>query len=361
MIQSLAFLKKARLIDLLKPYTEDRYRMNPELLEKEASALEPGEWIVIDEIQKLPKLLDLVHSLIEEKKIKFALTGSSARKLKRGASNLLAGRAFNYRLYPFIQSELGNKFDLNQALAWGSLPKVLSLESDEDKALFLESYVHNYLKEEIQVEQLVRNIDPFRLFLPIAAQMNGQLINYSNIADDTGVSYKTIETYFQILEETLLGFFLLPFGRSVRKVQKQSPKFYFVDNGIKRALEARLRSPLIERTSEYGNAFESWFIFECFARNQYFKKGYRFSYLRTKDDVEIDLIIQKPDGEEYLVEIKSTTSPRAKDLKNLYSLKDAFPRAKSFCVSRAVNSQKWDHIRVMHWGNAFKAFGLVGQ
>lgn len=361
LIQSLAFLKKARLIDLLKPYTEDRYRMNPELLEKEASALEPGEWIVIDEIQKLPKLLDLVHSLIEERKIKFALTGSSARKLKRGASNLLAGRAFNYRLYPFIQSELGDQFDLNQALAWGSLPKVLSLASDEDKALFLESYVHNYLKEEIQVEQLVRNIDPFRLFLPIAAQMNGQLINYSNIADDTGVSYKTIETYFQILEETLLGFFLLPFGRSVRKVQKQSPKFYFVDNGIKRALEARLRSPLSERTSEYGNAFESWFIFECFARNQYFKKGYQFSYLRTKDDVEIDLIIQKPDGEEYLVEIKSTTSPRAKDLKNLYSLKDAFPRAKSFCVSRAVSSQKWDHIRVMHWGNAFKAFGLAGQ
>lgn len=359
LIQSLPFLKKARVIDLLKPYTEDRYRMNPGLLEKEASALEPGEWLVIDEVQKLPKLLDLVHSLIEEKKIKFALTGSSARKLKRGSSNLLAGRAFNYHLYPFIQAELGDLFDLDRALEWGSLPKVLSLESAEDKALFLESYVHNYLKEEIQVEQLVRNIDPFRLFLPIAAQMSGQLINYSNIANDTGVSYKTIETYFQILEDTLLGFFLLPFGRSVRKVQKQSPKFYFVDNGIRRALEGRLRSPLIERTSEYGNAFESWFIFECFARNQYLKKGYQFSYLRTKDDVEIDLIIRKPDGEEYLVEIKSTRSPRAKDLKNLHLLKNAFPRAKFFCVSRVVASQQWDHVRVLRWESAFKAFGLV--
>lgn len=359
LIKSLPFLKKALTINLLKPYTEDLYRVNPELLEKEAASLKPGEWIVIDEVQKLPKLLNLVHSLIEEKKIKFALTGSSARKLKRGSANLLAGRAFNYHLYPFIQSELKNKFELDRALTWGSLPKVLSLKKTEDKALFLESYVHTYLKEEIQIEQLVRNIDPFRLFLPIAAQMSGQLINYSNISNDTGVSYKTIETYFQILEETLLGFFLLPFERSVRKVQKQSPKFYFVDNGIKRALEGKLRSPLIERTSDYGNAFESWFIFECVARNHYLKKDYKFSFLRTKDDVEIDLIIQKPNGEEYLIEIKSTKNPQAKDLKNLNSLKGAFPQAQFFCVCRVTNNQKWSHIDVISWEQAFKVFGLA--
>jgi uncharacterized protein len=137
----------------------------------------------------------------------FGPRGSSSRKLKRGGANLLAGRAFNYHLYPFIQSELKSSFDLDSVLAWGCLPKVMTLKKASDKALFLESYVHTYLKEEIQVEQLVRNIDPFRLFLPIAAQMSGQLINYSNISRDTGVSYKTIETYFQILEETLLGFF----------------------------------------------------------------------------------------------------------------------------------------------------------
>ncbi len=360
MIKSLPFLKEAVFIDLLKPQVEDLYRLNPGQLGKEAAGLKPGAWIVIDEVQKLPKLLSLVHSLIEEKKIKFALTGSSARKLKRGAANMLAGRAFSYSLFPFIQTELKASFDLNEVLAWGALPKVLTLKKPEDKALFLESYVHTYLKEEIQIEQLVRNIDPFRQFLPIAAQMSGQLINYSNISKDTGVSYKTIETYFQILEETLLGFFLLPFDRSVRKVQKQSPKFYFVDNGIKRALEGgKLRSPHLERTTDFGNAFEAWFIFECFARNQYLKKDYRFSFLRTKDDVEVDLIIQKPNGDEYLVEIKSTTSPKSKDLKNLNSLKSAFPKAQFFCVCRIENKQVWDHIQVLPWDTAFKALGLA--
>jgi len=358
LIKSLPFLKNAIFIDLLKPQVEDLYRLNPELLESEAMALKKGEWIVIDEIQKIPKLLNLVHFLIEEKKIKFALTGSSSRKLKRGSANMLAGRAFNYNLYPFIQSELKKSFNLEQVLKWGSLPKVINLKKDSDKALFLESYVHTYLKEEIQIEQLVRNIDPFRLFLPIAAQMNGELINYSNMAKDTGVSYKTIETYFQILEETLLGFFLLPFDRSIRKVQKQSPKFYFVDCGIKRALERKLSVPLLEKTTEYGNAFESWFIAECFARNQYLKKDYKFSYLRTKDDVEVDLIIQKPDGEEFLIEIKSATQITEKHLKNLNLLKDDFPNAKLFCVSRVERSQKWDVIDVVPWQRSFELLGL---
>jgi predicted AAA+ superfamily ATPase len=358
LLKTLPFFEKALLIDLLNPATEDQYRLNPERLKREAAALKRGQWIIIDEVQKLPKILNLVHLLIEEKKLNFALTGSSSRKLKRGTANLLAGRAFNYHLYPFIQSEIQKNFDLNQVLAWGSLPKVFNLKSSEDKYLFLESYVHTYLKEEIQIEQLVRNIDPFRHFLPIAAQMSGQLINYSNIAQDTGVSYKTIETYFQILEETLLGFFLLPFERSVRKVQKQSPKFYFVDNGIKRALEGKLRSPLLERTTDFGNAFESWFIFECFARNQYLKKDYKFSFLRTKDDVEIDLIIQKPNGDEYLVEIKSTENPLAKDIKNLVLLKADFPKAKFFCVCRTNTKQQWDHISILPWEQSFKALGL---
>lgn len=358
LIRTLPFLKKALIIDLLKPDVEDKYRVNPSLLEKEAAAIKSGAWIVIDEVQKLPKLLNLVHSLIEERRIKFALTGSSARKIKRGSANLLAGRAFNYHLYPFLQSELGEKFDLDQVLEWGALPRIFTFKNNRDKALFLDSYVHTYLREEIQIEQIVRNIDPFRLFLPIAAQMSGQLINYSNISSDTGVSYKTIETYFQILEDTLLGFFLLPFERSVRKVQRQSPKFYFVDNGIKRALEGKLRSPLVEKTTDYGNAFEAWFIFECVARNHYLNKDYRFSFLRTKDGVEIDLIIRKPNGDEYLVEIKSTTNPQKKDVKNLQSMKNAFPNAKFFCVCRTKNDQKWDQIQVLNWENAFRALGL---
>ncbi len=358
LLKSLPFLNKALFIDLLKPDVEDRYRLDSLALLREAQALRPGSWIIIDEIQKIPRLLDVVHSLIEDKKIFFALTGSSARKLKRGASNMLAGRAFNYKLFPFIESELNSDFNLNNALSWGVLPKVLTLKSKSDKILFLESYVHTYLKEEILVEQLVRNIDPFRLFLPIAAQMNGQLLNYSNISNDTGVSYKTISTYFQILEETLLGYFLLPYDRSVRKVQKQSPKFYFIDQGIRRALAGQLHNTLQERTSEYGEAFESWFITECIARNEYLRKGYQFYFLRTKDDVEVDLIIRKPNQTELLIEIKSTQVVQAKHIKNLKLLRADFPKAQLVCVCRIEQAQKWDDIDVISWKQAFKMIGL---
>jgi len=357
LLKSLSFLKSAVVINLLRPQTESQFRLDPGALEKVANGLNGG-WIVIDEIQKIPKLLDSVHYLIEEKKIKFALTGSSSRKLKRGASNLLAGRAFQYKLYPLIEAELRAQFQLNDVLHWGSLPKLLVLKNKKDKILFLQSYVHTYLKEEILIEQLVRNIDPFSLFLPIAAQMNGQLLNYTNISRDTGVSYKTVETYFQILEETLLGYFLLPYDRSVRKVQKQSPKFYFIDQGIKRALANQLHNVLSDKTTEYGDAFESWFISECVARNEYFQKGYQFFFLRTKDDVEVDLIIRKSNGSEILIEIKSAEVIIDKHLKNLRSLKNDFANAKMMCVCRTRVDQKVDMIEIVSWKTAFALLKL---
>ena len=358
LLKTLPFLKKAVVIDLLRPQTEKHFRLDQNALEKTAESVGRG-WIVIDEIQKIPKLLDSIHYLIEQKKIKFALTSSSARKLKRGASNLLAGRAFQYKLSPFFELELKNDFNLNEALQWGTLPKIYSLKSRKDKILFLDSYVNTYLKEEILIEQLVRNIDPFRLFLPIAAQMNGQLLNYSNISLDTGVSYKTIETYFQILEETLLGYFLLPFDRSVRKVQKQSPKFYFVDQGIKRTLANQLQNKIQEKTPEYGDAFESWFISECISRNEYLKRGYQFFFLRTKDNLEIDLIIRKPNGREVLIEIKSAYIIQDKHLSSLKKMKNDFPKAQFLCVCRTEIEQKDDGIEITNWKNAFVKLNLV--
>lgn len=358
LLSTLPFLKQAHKIDLLKPSVEDAYRLDPELLEKEALALPPGSWVLIDEVQKIPRLLDSVHSLIESHKIKFAMTGSSSRKLKRAGANLMAGRAFTYHLYPFSELELGKKFSLESALRWGSLPQVTNLDSDSNKRKYLDSYVYTYLKEEIQIEQLVRNIDPFRLFLPIAAQMNGEIINYSNISKDTGVSYKTVETYFQILQETLLGFLLLPYSKSVRKVQKQSPKFYFIDQGIKRALEKKLSLPVSPGTSEYGNAFESWFISECQMRNDYLQKDYQFSYLRTKDDVEIDLVIQKPNGQEVLVEIKSTDKILDKHLRSLKGFENDFPKAELICVANIKQEQKVGRIRILPWQKAFRVLGL---
>ncbi|MCB0362860.1 MAG: ATP-binding protein, partial [Bdellovibrionales bacterium] len=182
-------------IDLLSDKDEDRFGRNPDEL---SQVLKTGQYncVVIDEIQKAPKLLDIVHREIEKyKKIQFVLTGSSARKLKRGSANLLAGRAFTYHLFPLTYDELGDQFDLHSVLEFGSLPKLLDFSNSDEKNEFLRSYVKTYLREEIQVEQLIRKLNPFRDFLEIAAQCNGKIINYSKIARDVGVDDKTIQNY----------------------------------------------------------------------------------------------------------------------------------------------------------------------
>ena len=215
-------------IDLLDPEIEDAYRRMPQRFENQVRALPDAiKWVLIDEVQRAPRLLDIVHRLIESSEKRFVLTGSSSRKLKRGASNLLAGRAFVYHLHPLTVPELGEFFDLDQALRWGMLPGVYSLSEDEDRQAFLRAYALTYLKEEIASEQVVRRLDPFRYFLEVAAQSNGMIINYAKIAEDVGVDPKTVVAYFTILEDTLVGFLLPAYHRSVRKQQRVSPKFYF--------------------------------------------------------------------------------------------------------------------------------------
>ncbi len=352
LLRSLPFLSDSLYIDLLKPSQEEQYALRPELLAERVLALNEKQWVVIDEVQKLPKLLNVVHSLIEERATKFALTGSSSRKLRRGAANLLAGRAVIYSLFPLTQAEIGAGFDLDTALAWGTLPRIHHIKSDSERARFLRAYVQGYIKEEILVEQLVKNLDPFRLFLPIAAQMDTQIVNYSNIARDTGVDHKTVSNYYQILIDTYLGFFLEPFSRSVRKVQVQSPKFYFFDTGVRRALQRKLNLPLETRTTEYGNSFEAWFVNECFRQNAYGEHDFELSYLRTKDDVEIDLIVQKPNGEEILVEIKSSDQIDERHVASLIRLSKDFPKARKICASQVSVRQQIQSVSVLPWREA---------
>ena len=240
------YLKKDNLyIDLLDPKVEDQYRIHPNMLREQIEAAPHLKWVVIDEVQKLPKLLDVVHQLIESTKVKFILSGSSARKLKRGGANLLAGRAFVFHLYPFIAFELNTQFELASFLQWGALPKLLSFKREHDKREYLRSYALTYLKEEIQMEQIVRKLDPFRKFLEVAAQMNGKTINYSRIACDIGVDTTTVQNYYTILEDTLVGFYLRSYHTSLRKSQKLSPKFYLFDTGVCRALKRTLSVPSI--------------------------------------------------------------------------------------------------------------------
>ncbi len=358
LLKELPFLNNALYIDLLDADQEEQYALRPGLLIEQAEAMNEGEWIIIDEIQKLPKLLDHVHIIVTKKDIRFALTGSSSRKLKRGGANLLAGRAFSFSLYPFTAQELGDSFDLQEALQWGTLPKIISYKSDRDKKRFLRTYTQIYLKEEILVEQLIRNLTPFRLFLSIAAQMNTQIINFSNIARDTGVDYKTVQNYYQILVDTNLGFFLDAYNRSVRKVQKQSPKFYLFDMGVKRSLQNLLNVPLMPRTTEFGDAFESWFVGECFRLNHYHELDFKFSYLRTKDDVEVDLIIERPGQSQILLEIKSSDRIDDRHVKNLVHFSKDFPEAELICASRVSHKQIINGIKVLPWKDSLAYIGF---
>jgi predicted AAA+ superfamily ATPase len=346
-------------LDLLLPEVEDRYASRPQTLaEQIAARSDPAGWVVIDEVQKVPKLLDIVHSQIESTGTRFALTGSSARKLKRGAVNLLAGRAFVYHLFPFTTAELGVSFDLDAALGFGTLPGLLELESPEEKSDFLRSYALTYLKEEVWGEHLVRNLDPFRAFVEIAAQCNGELINYARIARDVGVDTKTVQSYFQILEDTLLAYTLEPYHRSVRKRQSQAPRFYLFDTGVCRALSRTLNVPLNPGTYAFGRAFEHFVVIEALRRNDYLRKDFRFSYLRTKDGAEVDLVIERPGQSTVFLEINSSLQVDPTDVRHIAAFARDLPGSEAICLSREPIPRIVSGVRVVPWDQGLDEIGL---
>lgn len=351
-----AYLPSSALrIDLLDDETFDRYLSQPKLLEDLAKS-KKYEWIAVDEIQRLPKLLNSVHRMIEKEKQKFALTGSSSRKLKRGGANLLAGRAFVHTLFPFTVEELGDRVPLQELLHWGTLPKTIELSSIEEKRAYLRSYCLTYVKEEINAEQIVRKLEPFREFLTVAAQSSGKIINYSSIARDVGAQVPTVQTYFQILEETYIGFILPHFHRSVRKSQISSPKFYFFDNGVKKALEASLDSAPVEGTFAFGDLFESFVIQEIHRLNHYFEKDFRLSYFRTKNDAEIDLILTAR-GKDILIEIKSANRVDEIEVNKLARLREGFKSGtKTYFLSRDPQDQLITGVECLEWKKFFKIF-----
>lgn len=346
-------------IDLLDPEQEDRFARNPLELSQQIAAIRNSlEWVVIDEVQKVPKLLDIVHSNVEKEKIPFALTGSSARRLKKDTVNLLAGRAFVYNLFPFTHRELRCNFDLDQALRYGTLPTLSSLKNEAEYQAYLRAYSLTYLKEEVWAEHLIRKLDPFRRFLEIAAQCNGEMLNFSNIARDVGADHKTVASYFEILEDTLLGFMLEPYHLSVRKRQSQSPKFYFFDPGVVRALTRMLTVPLKPRTYEYGRAFEHFVIAEIIRLSAYRQNDFRFSYLNTKDGVEIDLIVERPGQATALIEIKSSTQVSERDVRQLAVFKKDLANTEAFCLSQDPVRKEINGILSLPWSDGIEALGI---
>jgi predicted AAA+ superfamily ATPase len=348
-------------IDLLDLEQETQFLRDPERLGRLVDELPKNcNRVVLDEIQKVPRLLDVVHRKLEERKreglpLQFIMTGSSARKLKRGATNLLAGRAFVFHLFPLACPELGNQLHLQTALEYGTLPEAWCLQEKDLKARYLEAYSRTYLKEEVWNEQVVRRLEPFGSFLEVAAQMNGQIINYTKIARDVGVDTKTVQSYFQILEDTLLGFSVLAYHRSLRKRQLTNPKFYFFDTGVKRALDRTLTIPLLPQTSAFGEAFEHFIFLELARRSEYLGKNFRFFYLKTHDGAEIDFVIERPGQPLALVEIKSAKRVDPKDVKHLETFSRELGHTQSYLLSLDPTPEKIKHVRVLPWQEGIEA------
>lgn len=355
LLKTLFSKEKTVWLDFLSFKEEQRFSLNPDLL-TEILKEKIYKKVIIDEVQKVPAILDIVHKEIEQnKKTQFLLTGSSARKLKRGKANLLAGRLFTFALHPLTHLEWDNYFELNLVLQFGSLPGLVDHKKAQNKVRYLESYVQTYLKEEILVEQLIRKVRPFKNFLEISAQANGQIVNYSKIARNLRVDYTTVQNYFDILADTYLGFYLKNFNRSFRKQISQAPKFYLFDLGIQRTLLNKAQIALINSTYEYGLAFEHFIILELIRLNDYYETSFKFFYLRDKDGNEIDIIIQKPTGEEILVEIKSgqiTNKSHGKILEKFFQLWD---RPCSLQVwSQDTKNRKIGRVHHYHWKTALK-------
>ncbi len=312
-------------LDLLDLNLIQEFQLEPQrFIDLISTSSNLNKRIIIDEIQKFPKLLDLIHAEIQKNKRQFIMTGSSTRKLKQQSVNLLAGRAWVYNLYPFsifeLEANKTNSLNLKNYLEFGFLPEIIHFTENLDKKEFLNAYVSLYLEKEIQLEQWVKNLEPFRKFLSVAAQMNGKIINKSKIAREVGVESSTIQNYFDILYDTLIAIELPAFHKSVRKAQKLASKMYFIDPGIKRALDRTLSVEVLPQTYMYGDGFEHVVILEFTKLISYNRLDWKMYYLKTKDDVEIDLIIDRPGLSTLLIEIKSTDRTGEEHVKSLESL-----------------------------------------
>lgn len=279
-------LKTALSIELLSQENYLRYAADPALFRRQLETLPAHAWVWVDEIQRLPELLNEVHWGIEKKRLKFALSGSSARKLRRAGVNLLAGRALSKTLFPFVPSELGKDFKLEEVLEFGSIPLVFA---SEDKKQKLRAYVHAYLREEVQAESLVRNLPDFVRFLKVAGLLHGQTLSLSSVARDVGVKRPTVENYFSILDDTLLAYRLLPLEAGIRVKEKKHPKFYWVDPGIVRALREEW-GPI--GAADRGPLFEGLVLTLLRAHQSYDDAFDEIAYWSSAN-LEVDFVVKK--------------------------------------------------------------------
>jgi len=316
---------KAVYLDLLEAELFNDLLANPQRLENFIPN-NFNDWVILDEVQRVPALLNEVHRLIEKRKLKFILTGSSARKLKKRNVNLLAGRALTYHLYPLTSLELKADFFLEHALQYGSLPATFS---EGDKKRYLESYVATYLREEVQQEGLTRNLAAFSRFLEAASFSQGQVLNMSEIARECACHRKVVENYFSILQDMMIGDYLPIFSKKAKRRLILHPKFYFFDAGVYRTL--RPTGPLDMPSEIEGVALETFVYQEIKALNDYLGLGYSLFYWRTAGQFEVDFVLYGQKGI-IAIEVKRTKKPSAKHLKGLKMFLQDYPKAKAYFV-----------------------------
>jgi len=290
-------------------------------------------WVVVDEVQRVPELLNEVHRLIESRRLRFVLTGSSARKLRRRGVNLLAGRALTRRMHPLTALELGKDFDLKRALRWGCLPLACTSENPQD---YVNSYAASYLREEVQQEGFARNISAFGRFLEAASFSQGSVLNMAAVARECAVSAKVVEDYFSILEDLLIAVRVPVFTKRAKRRLIAHPKFFYFDAGVFQAI--RPRGPLDAPEQIHGAALETLFLQQARALNDYRDLGYRLHYWRTSTGDEVDFVLY---GERGLraFEVKMAHRVRPDDLRGLLRFREDFPRAKAHLLY--LGNRRW--------------------
>lgn len=307
-----------------------------EELEAKSSITTP---VIIDEVQKLPVLLDEVHHLIEARGIRFILTGSSARKLKRGGANLLGGRAWMRHLFPLVSQEIDG-FDLQRAVNYGTLPSIYQSEYPDEE---LAAYCGSYLSEEIKAEGAVRNIGNFSRFLQVAALANAETINFESVARDAEVPSRTVREYFAVLEDTLIGTMVQPFGRTVHRKAVSAAKFYLFDIGVANHLAGR--KAIAPHTELFGKSFEQFIFTEVRAYLEYSNDRRPFTYWRDYGGREVDFII----GDEIAIEVKSTKTATERDAKGLRTFTEGVTVKHSIIVSMDEYPRKMGSVDILPW------------
>ncbi len=340
-------LKNELYLDLLDFSLYNSLLADPNRLE---NLIPPNfeNWIVIDEVQRIPELLNEVHRLIESKKFRFLLTGSSARTLKRKGTNLLAGRALRYNMHPLVAQEMGDSFNLLYALKYGLLPSVIN---HEDPKKYLETYVQTYLREEVLQEGLTRNIGIFAKFLEVASFSQAQVLNVSEIAREVGLNRIIVSNYFEILEDLLLSVRISAFSYRAKRKIVAHQKFYFFDTGVFRTL--RPMGPLDTQEEADGPALETIFLQSLLAINDYLELGYKVYFWRTSSGQEVDFVIYGPKGL-HAFEIKRSSNITSKLLKGLKDFKEDYPEAKLYILHLGKHKEYYGDISAIPIEDALK-------